>query len=176
MRRSARSTRAACVARSLALAVVAALIVGCGGGAKTTTSSSTVPAGTAGVSQASGAGEGSSSDVAAITRNWQKFFDGSSSTSERVALLQDGQRFAAVIQAQSKNPLATQSQAKVSKVTLTGSTQATVVYTVLLAGKPALPGATGTAVKSGGSWQVSDRSFCALLELEGGAPAPCTRS
>jgi hypothetical protein len=58
----------------------------------------------------------------------------------------------------------------------TGPSTASVTYTILLAGKPVVPHATGTAVKSGGTWLVSDASFCQLLRLEGAAPPGCPKS
>lgn len=107
---------------------------------------------------------------------WTEFFSGKTSASTKISLLQNGQQFAPVINAQSKSPLAAQSSAQVSTVKLKGPSTATVTYTVLLAGKPALKNATGTAVKVGGSWKVSDPSFCALLTLEGAAPPSCPKS
>lgn len=108
-----------------------------------------------------------------IKQDWTAFFAASTPTARREALLQNGHRFAAVLAAQSKSPLAAESQAKVSKVTLTGPATARVTYDVLLAGKPALTHQTGTASRSAGVWQVSDTSFCSLLELEGATPPAC---
>jgi hypothetical protein len=108
-----------------------------------------------------------------IRQDWTEFFAASTPDTRREALLQDGRRFAAVLAAQSKSPLAAESQARVSKVTLTGPETARVHYDILLAGKPALTHQVGTASRSGGAWQVSATSFCSLLKLEGGAPPAC---
>jgi hypothetical protein len=52
-------------------------------------------------------------------------------------------------------------------------TRSTVLYTITLAGQPALPNQTGIAVKEGGKWKVSDQSFCTLLSLQGTVPPAC---
>jgi hypothetical protein len=111
--------------------------------------------------------------VAQVRRDWTEFFAASTPNPRREALLQNGHRFAAVLAAQSQNPLAAQSQAKVTKVRVTGPHTARVTYEILLAGRPALTHQSGTATRSGQTWQVSDASFCSLLKLEGGAPAVC---
>jgi hypothetical protein len=97
---------------------------------------------------------------------------------KRVSLLQDGQAFASVITAQAGSSLASQATAKVDKVTVTTPTQAKVIYTILLAGTPALKNQSGVAVNEGGTWKVGLKSFCGLLTLENGGnssslPAAC---
>src|SRR5579875_3766087 len=81
-----------------------------------------------------------------------------------------------VNQAQSKSPLAAHTSAQVSEVSLTSPTTATVTYTILLAGKPALKNVKGTAVKTDGKWQVGDQSFCQLLKLQGTTPPGCPKA
>ncbi len=116
--------------------------------------------------------------VAAIEKNWATFFNAKTSTSKRLALLQDGDKLAAVIKAQSTNPLAATASAKVSHVTLTGTDQAAVTYSILVSGQAVLSGQQGTAVYQDGVWKVGLASFCALLKLENagkssGLPAAC---
>ena len=102
-----------------------------------------------------------------ITKDWVTFFAGTTPPKEKVALLQNGQSFAAVIKAQAAgNPMAGTAAAKVLKVTLTSPTKATVRYTITIGGQPALSNQTGQAVLQGGTWKVGDNSFCALLALE----------
>jgi hypothetical protein len=113
---------------------------------------------------------------AQIKQVWTEFFSPSTPASTKISLLQNGQSFAAVINAQQNSPLAKESAAKVGHVKLEGPETATVTYTVTLAGKPALSNTTGTAVKSGGNWLVSAASFCQLLKLEGSAPASCPKA
>jgi hypothetical protein len=108
-----------------------------------------------------------------IVRNWTAFFAGSTPASEKVKLLQNGQRFSALIQAQAQNPLAKQTRAKVLRVVLLGPTRATVVYSIWVAGKPALTQQRGVAVRVNGVWKVGDASFCQLLALQGTLPPTC---
>lgn len=107
------------------------------------------------------------SPEATIQKNWQTFFDGKTSADQKVALLQNGAQFQQVISAQAGSALAKSAGATVSNVVVQGS-QATVTYTVTLGGQPALPDQKGQAVMEGGSWKVSDASFCQLLMLENG--------
>lgn len=135
------------------------------------TSQSSTPA--AGGEPTSGAGA-----VAAIKKNWAIFFNAKTPTSQRLALLQDGNMLAAVIRAQSKNPLAKTATAKVSHVTLTGTSQASVTYSILVSGTPALSNQAGVAVYQNGVWKVGLVSFCSLLKIENagkssGLPAAC---
>jgi hypothetical protein len=146
----------------LAIGVAGVVLAGCGSSSSSSTQTTKAPSPTAAA-------------IAQIKRNWVAFFSPKTSPSAKEALLQNGTQFAPVITAQSKSPLAAQSAAKVNAVRLTSPSTATVTYTVLLAGKPALPHTTGTAVKANGTWQVSDASFCQLLKLEGPAPPGCPK-
>lgn len=113
---------------------------------------------------------------AQIKRNWASFFSPSTSATQKEALLQNGKQFAAILATAAKNPLASGVSAKVTEAKLTGPTTARVTYTVSLDGNPVLKNATGTAVKSGGSWLVGDVSFCQLLKLEGASAPACTKA
>jgi len=123
-------------------------------------------------------GSSSTSAASTITSNWEAFFNPATPVAKRVSLLQDGQAFASVITAQAGSSLASQATAKVDKVTVTTPTQAKVIYTILLAGTPALKNQSGVAVNEGGTWKVGLKSFCGLLTLENGGnssslPAAC---
>ena len=113
--------------------------------------------------------------VAQIQKNWAEFFSGSGSPSSKVALLQNGQQFAPIIETLFKLPLVKGLSAKVNEVTLTGPATAKVTYTLSLAGQSVLNSATGAAVKSGNTWLVGDASFCQLLKLEGSSPPACPK-
>ncbi len=102
-----------------------------------------------------------------------RFFSGKSSAVVKIALLQKGDEFAKAIDAQAASALARQTSAKVLNVRLVNGSKAVVTYTIELAGAPVLAHRTGTAVKVAGSWKVGDASFCALLRLQGSAPAAC---
>jgi|SRR5579884_2844234 len=147
---------------ALALALAGVVIGGCGSSKKSSHTNTSAMA----------------SAEAQIKHNWVEFFNPSTSTSTRIALLQNGSKFAPVIAAQSKSSLAKQSAATVSAVKLSGPSSATVTYTVTLAGQPVpgLKNTTGMAIKSGSTWQVSDASFCRLLKLEGSAPPACPKA
>lgn len=160
MRRGRRSLPALGILGGLVVCLGAA----CGGSGKTTSRA---------VAQTTTAATTPAAEKAQIERVWTEFFAASTPARQRVSLLQDGSRFAAAIAAQSKSPLAAKSSATVSSVALEGPAKARVVYAIDLAGKPALPHQTGTAVRQGGSWKVGDRSFCGLLALGGAPPAAC---
>jgi hypothetical protein len=162
-------------ALGLALAVA---ITACSSGNGTTTS--TPPATTPATSAAPGGPASTPANNAATTAtikaNWEAFFSASTPTSKRISLLQNGQKFASEIQALSGG-IASAASAKVTSVTLTSPTQATVKYQILLGGVPApIPTQTGVAVYNNGTWQVGDASFCALLVLanNGKAPSVCS--
>ena len=167
---------------SASLLVAAALMLGAcsssGGGGNTppatpTTSSPPSSSPATGGEPTSGSGA-----ISAIEKNWATFFNAKTPTSRRLALLQDGDKLAAVIRAQSHNPLAATASAKVSHVALTGTDQASVTYSILVSGATALPGQPGVAIYQDGVWKVGLVSFCKLLTIENagkasGLPAAC---
>jgi hypothetical protein len=155
----------------LSLALAAAMTA-CG----SSSSSSVSHTASAAASTASASAASTASAVAQIKAAWEAFFSGTTPAAKKIALLQNGQKYAALIQAQAASGLAESASAKVTAVHLISSTQATVTYDILLGGKPALGNQTGTAVYQGGTWKVGDASFCQLLALEnnGKAPAACS--
>jgi len=112
------------------------------------------------------------SATALITTDWEAFFSGKTPAAKKVTLLQNGQAYAAIINAQSGSSMATSASAKVTKVAVTSATQATVTYNILLGTTPALTNQSGVAVYQSGTWKVGDASFCSLLALENGGKAP----
>jgi hypothetical protein len=112
---------------------------------------------------------------ALIITNWEAFFNGKTGAAKKIALLQNGDKFSAIIKAQAGSGLASTAGAKVTAVVVNSATSATVSYNITLSGATALPNQTGTAVYEGGVWKVGDVSFCQLLKLEnnGTAPAAC---
>ena len=117
-----------------------------------------------------------SPDQKKIAANWVEFFNPKAPQAKRLALLQHASSFGTALAAMSKNPQSATSTAKVDAVTVTGST-AKVTYDILVSGTPALTSQAGEAVKEGGTWKVSVKSFCALLAMQGGGksklPAAC---
>ena len=112
--------------------------------------------------------------AAAITTNWETFFNSATSVPKRVSLLEDGTQFAAIITAQQHSPLAAGLTAKVTSVSNITSTQADVKYDLVVGGSK-VP-MTGTAVYQDGTWKVGVATFCGLLHLEGlkSMPAVCS--
>jgi hypothetical protein len=162
-------------------------LTACGSSGTGSSASSTPPASpaassagtTASASASSSAPAAASSAAAAtIAANWTAFFNAKTPVAQRISLLQDGQQFASIIKSQAGGGLAAAASAKVTKVTVTSPTQATVGYNIVLAGQTALANQSGTAVLQGGAWKVGLSSFCGLLSLEAGGkttglPAAC---
>lgn len=103
---------------------------------------------------------------AAIKANWIEFFSGKTSATKKIALVENGSQFSAIIRGQSSSSLAKSVTATVARVTLQSSTKATVRYSLSVGGQPALANQTGQAVLQGGVWKVGVKSFCSLLALE----------
>ncbi len=170
----------------LACAALAVTLAACGsssGGSAASTpassgtasSSSSAPAASASAASSSPASSAAASTIAA---NWTAFFNAKTPVAKRISLLEDGQDFASIIQSQAGGGLAAEASAKVTAVTVTSPTQATVGYNIVLAGQTALSGQSGTAVLQDGTWKVGLASFCGLLTLEAGGkttglPAQC---
>jgi hypothetical protein len=163
------------VAPALGLAL-AATVAACSSSASSSTTSTSTPPSSAPATSAPAtsapASSGSASATAQITANWEAFFNGKTPAAQKIQLLQNGQTFASIINAQAGSSLAASAGAKVSSVTLTSSTQAKVIYDITLSGSTALSNQTGVAVYQGGAWKVGDASFCDLLGLENGGTPP----
>jgi len=161
-----------------ALAVALALAVAACSSSSSPSGSSapatSAPASSAPASSAPASSLNTAAAVAEITANWEKFFNASTPTSERAALLQNGSAFAGAIG--SLSHLVSGLGAKVTAVTVTSPTTATVTYNLTAGGSTLLSGQTGTAVYEDGVWKVSDTSLCGLLKLVpgGSTPAACS--
>jgi hypothetical protein len=111
--------------------------------------------------------------VTAVKSAWTEFFNGNVPIPRRLKLLQNGQAFASFVSSQEKTSLGAlvfQASGTVSSVRVQSAIgQATVVYTILLGGKPLETNLHGTAIYSGGRWLVSDGTFCGLVRLAYGA-------
>jgi hypothetical protein len=113
--------------------------------------------------------------TAQIKADWQEFFSARTPVATRISLLQNGSAFASILRSQASSPLAASAASTVSAVKVESPAQASVTYSILLHGTPALKNEPGVAVHQDGTWKVGDQSFCALLILEssGKAPAAC---
>jgi hypothetical protein len=106
-----------------------------------------------------------------IKTNWRKFFDPKTSTQQKQAVLENGERMAPVLAAFSGDERGGQVQATVTEVEFTMPTEANVTYDLMLNGATALPGAAGTTVEQDGTWKVSAKTLCALVAMSGNASA-----
>jgi len=162
-------------APALGLALAATMAACSSSSSPATTSSSSAPASTSASATASSAASGSAA-VAQITANWEKFFDASTPTADKVKLLQNGTVFEPAIKAFASFPLASGITAKVTSVTIDSATKAAVTYNLTAAGGSALlSGQKGVAVYQDGTWKVGDASLCGLFRLIPGGtiPAAC---
>lgn len=165
---------------------LAATMTACSSGSSTTSSTSvstppSTPASSAPASTPASSAAASSpaaspastftGTAALIEANWVKFFNGSTPAATKATLVQDGTKFLTLLEAQAKNPEGATAGASVQSITVTSSTQATVVYTILVSGTPMLSGQKGTAVLEGGVWKVGVASFCALAALQSNGKA-----
>ena len=167
---------------ALGLALAATMAACSSGSPATASPSSAAPSSSAASSPAAGSTANASSPAASgnataqITTNWEAFFDGKTSAAKKISLLQNGQKFASIINAQAGSGIAASAGAKVTTVVVNSPAKATVKYNITLGGTTALPNQTGTAVYQDGMWKVGDVSFCQLLKLEnaGTAPSVCS--
>jgi len=149
-------------APALGLALALSMAACSSAGSSTTASPSSAPPASA----------PASSPTAQITTNWEAFFDGKTSAAKKISLLENGQKFASIINAQAGSGIAASAGAKVHAVMVNSPAQATVHYDITLNGQTALGNQTGTAVYQDGMWKVGDVSFCQLLKIENGGTAP----
>jgi len=163
---------------ALGLALAATMAACSSGSPATASPSSAAPSSSAASSPAAGSTANASSPAASgnataqITTNWEAFFDGKTSAATKISLLENGQKFASIINAQAGSGIAASAGAKVHTVTVISPAQATVRYDITLNGTTALGNQTGTAVYQDGMWKVGDVSFCQLLKIENGGSAP----
>jgi hypothetical protein len=153
-----------------ALGLALALAVAACSSSASSSSSSSAPASSALASSSAPAPSSSSAAVTEITSNWEKFFNASTPTSQRVALLQNGSAFGGAIS--SLISLVSGLGAQVTSVTLTSATTATVKYNLTSNGSSLLSGQTGTAVLENGVWKVGDATLCGLIKLVPGGTVP----
>jgi len=112
-------------------------------------------------------------EIQQIKSNWKTFFAYSTSLQGRENLLQNGNNFSQLIQSEFSSLASAKSSAVITKVNLTNSKTASVVYTVDLNGMPELNNENGQALLVNNSWVVSDSTLCHLVSLAGSTPAVC---
>ena len=157
--------------RTAALAglFIAATVAGCSSSSKPSTHSVVrTPIGT---DVASGVNDAAASE---ITTAYIRFFDPTVAQAEKIALIQDGAAFSQAISQGSKSEFAKTTTVQVTKVNVTSANKATVIFTVLRTGSPALANQIGYAVHENGKWKVAGATFCGLLATQGAVPPVCT--
>jgi len=166
-------------APALGLALALTMAACSSSGSSTTASPSSAPPSSAPASSPAAASSPTAGSTAAsgnatalVTANWVAFFDGKTSAAKKISLLENGQKFASIINAQAGSGIAASAGAKVHAVMVNSPAQATVHYDITLNGQTALGNQTGTAVYQDGMWKVGDVSFCQLLKIENGGTAP----
>lgn len=108
-----------------------------------------------------------------IRTNWKKFFDPGTPMKEKETVLEDGARMRPVLKSFSGDKRGGQVEATVTRIAFTSDTEADVTYGLALKGATVLPDAKGTSVEQGGTWKVSVKTLCALVQLSGNAsPGP----
>ncbi|MFG2513518.1 hypothetical protein [Streptomyces sp. NPDC048584] len=107
-----------------------------------------------------------------IRQNWEKFFDPATPVDEKKKLLQNGELLGPVLEVFSGDNRAGQVKAEVTEIAFTSPTEADVTFTLTLRGATALPDASGVAVDDDGTWKVSVKSLCALVQLSGDESPP----
>lgn len=140
------------------LCALAGTLAACGGSSPSSSGSKSP--------STTGSAPSTAQSIAAITTNWEKFFNAKTPVPTRQSLLQNGSQFPSATLA--PTGLAAEASAKVLSVSNVTPADATVKYNVLLGTSVALPNQTGQAVYQNGTWKVGTASFCSLLKLEAG--------
>lgn len=113
---------------------------------------------------------GATGATAQVKKDWVEFFAPTTSSANKLGLLENGTQFAPVLR--QLGSMASSVSSTVQKVKITSPSTATVTYSLLLGATPVLTAQKGEAVKQDGVWKVSDASLCSLLALEhSNAPA-----
>ncbi|WP_430333294.1 hypothetical protein [Rhodococcus sp. ACT016] len=114
-----------------------------------------------------------SGDAQAVNDAFVGFFSSTTSGEQKIMLVENGQEFAEIINAQAASPIAQGTSATVTNVDVDTPTHATVTYSVSMNGQPVLANQMGEAVKVDGQWKVAQATFCDLLVLQGNPPPAC---
>ncbi|MFJ3902796.1 hypothetical protein [Streptomyces sp. NPDC090025] len=170
--------RRAAVLGAVAVLALTPVLAGCsddgGGGSGGGSATATVTGSESGsATAATGGPVDPAAAKAEITKNFTAFFDARTPTAERVKLLEDGERMAPVLGAFAGDKNAARTSVEVKEVEFTSPTDANVGYDLLVAGNTALPGAKGTSVLQDGTWKVSVRTLCGLVQVSGATVPGC---
>lgn len=113
-------------------------------------------------------------DVAKIKQSWGHFFDSKTGLSQRIRLLQNGQKFDSYLLLHQKSFQQADIASTVSKVQIANDRKATVTFSITRHGKPVVSDATGMAYYHAARWQVSTATYCTVVTRYGQPkPAIC---
>ena len=149
--------------------LIAVMVAGC-------SSSTSKPASRSGVHVPTGTDVASGvNDAAAtaITTAYIRFFDSTVAQAQKLGLIQDGAEFSQAISQESTSEFAKSESVQVTKVGVNSANKATVIFTVVRDGSPALANQTGYAVLEDGKWKVAGATFCNVLATQGAVPPVC---
>ena len=121
-------------------------------------------------------------DSEAISTQFQVFFGGAASTvDQKVAVLEDGERYREMLEGADANEQFQQMSTDIREIRAGSDVDcqrlgaapgcAIVVHDVLVAGFPMAAGVESPAIRSDGSWLVGARAWCNIVEI-GGASCP----
>ncbi|WP_181791829.1 hypothetical protein [Streptomyces phytophilus] len=182
MTRGARTRSAAWLAAAVLLTGLGAAGCGDDGGGTDTPeklpsaqASESSPAAEESEDAGDGAGGAQPADPAAaekeIEENWTTFFSPDSDADAKLAVLEDGEAMRPLMVAFSDDERWKQVGAEVTGVEFGSAEEADVTYDIALKGQTVVPGATGVSVLQDGTWKVSKRAICTLVEMSG-SPGP----
>lgn len=156
-----------------ALTMVSATVIGCSSSSDNSAEATTTATHASAAPAVSAQADANDPAVKEITAAFVAFFDGKTPADTKAGLVENGWTFAPTLAQQANSPMAAGSTATVSTVKLDDTTHATVTYTILINGNPAMPNQPGKAISVDGQWKVAAATYCGLLKLQGGAPASC---
>ncbi|WP_280367428.1 hypothetical protein [Nocardia wallacei] len=149
--------------------VAAVALTGCGSDDESTDASSSTSA----AATSSAAAQADPATTKAVTDVYTTFFAGTTPPQDKAAVVQNGDVFRPILDAQAANPQAQGTTVTVAAVKPVDADHADVTYTLLIGGNPMLPDQTGQAVREAGKWKVATATFCALLAIQGGTSPAC---
>ncbi|MER6449954.1 hypothetical protein [Streptomyces venezuelae] len=107
-----------------------------------------------------------------IEKNWTAFFDPKTPTDEKAELLQHGDLLKVLLDGFSAGAEAAKASAAVTGVTFTSPTEAAVTYDLKVGDETVMSAGKGNAVFEDGTWKVSLKTLCALVDLSGAEAPP----
>ncbi|WP_280385513.1 hypothetical protein [Nocardia wallacei] len=166
MRNSILSRIAVCCGSAI---VAVGVVAGCGSDDESPSPASTSASAAAGTAAA----QADPATTKAVTEVYTAFFNGATPPQQKAAVVQNGEVFRPILEAQAANPQAQGTSVTVAAVEPTDPDHADVTYTLSVGGTPMLPDQTGQAVRENGQWKVATSTFCALLAIQGGTSPAC---